>query len=405
MYSLSDEQVEYIISDIKSRGIELEEIQNSLVDHVCCIIEETYTGEEDFQDFYLKTISGFFTEELKEIEEETIRLLTFKNYYAMKNTMNISGFISSVLMAVGAFFKIMHWPGASLLLIIGILIFSFVFIPVLITLKFKQEGRKTEKFIFTVGLICFLAAVTGILFKTQHWPFANLIMRTTLLVFVFGYIPAYFLTNFRIQEKKFSTIINSVLMLAGGGLLLALSNPFNSKKVDNNLIKIADQLETQTEFYSKGNQEYYRILFAENSVDTNEQANKIRSASGKMADYLENLRWFIIAVNNEVSKEEAKSISIMDISYPNDHEKLTQIMDGKVSPEFSAKALLKKIEIYNASLDFTGINKPQPIVSSEEEFTETVTALAVFRLIQLQQQVLINEMMQLNNLKGINSNL
>ena len=40
MYYLSDQQIEYILNDIRRNGVEMEDLQLNLLDHICCIIEQ-----------------------------------------------------------------------------------------------------------------------------------------------------------------------------------------------------------------------------------------------------------------------------------------------------------------------------------------------------------------------------
>src|ERR1051325_2086139 len=96
MYTLNEQQIDFILRDIKSRGVEMEDLQVSLLDHICCIIECELEPDGDFESFYRKIIPKFFKKELREIEEETILLLTFKNYYSMRKTMMITGTASVV---------------------------------------------------------------------------------------------------------------------------------------------------------------------------------------------------------------------------------------------------------------------------------------------------------------------
>jgi hypothetical protein len=76
MYTLTDEQIDFILTDIKQRGVEMEDLQLNLLDHICCIIEQDLSPGSDFESFYRKTIPRFFKKELREIEEETLYLLT-----------------------------------------------------------------------------------------------------------------------------------------------------------------------------------------------------------------------------------------------------------------------------------------------------------------------------------------
>lgn len=89
MYRVSDEQIEFILDDIKKRGVEMEDLQLNLLDHICCIIEREYNETDDFNTIYNTTIKQFFKTELWEIEEETLLLLKYKNYYKMKRFLYI----------------------------------------------------------------------------------------------------------------------------------------------------------------------------------------------------------------------------------------------------------------------------------------------------------------------------
>src|SRR5687768_11016721 len=105
MYQLSEEQIAFISRDIKSRGLEMESLQEDLLDHVCCIIEQNLEANGNFEAFYLQTIRTFYKTELKEIEEETLFLLTHENYYAMKYIMISSGGFSAIVLSLGIVFK------------------------------------------------------------------------------------------------------------------------------------------------------------------------------------------------------------------------------------------------------------------------------------------------------------
>ena len=118
---LSEKQVDFILNDIRRNGIQTEELQLNLLDHICCLIENEMSPENDFDEIYRSVLSRFFKKELKEIQEETDLLLTFKNYYAMKKVMLRSGMLSTVAFITGSFLKIMHWPGANILILIAIL--------------------------------------------------------------------------------------------------------------------------------------------------------------------------------------------------------------------------------------------------------------------------------------------
>ena len=129
MYVLDKSQVDYILNDIRRNGIETEELQFNLLDHICCVVENEMSPDTSFEAVYANVLPRFFKHQLREIQEETNLLLTFKNYYAMKKVMINSGLFTAVTFTVGSILKLLHLPGAAVLLILGIASMSFVFLP------------------------------------------------------------------------------------------------------------------------------------------------------------------------------------------------------------------------------------------------------------------------------------
>lgn len=79
MYCLNEQQIDFILGDINARGIRLESLQYDLLDHICVIIEQQLEKEEDFEQCYEATITTFYRQELREIEDETFFLLECRN--------------------------------------------------------------------------------------------------------------------------------------------------------------------------------------------------------------------------------------------------------------------------------------------------------------------------------------
>ena len=230
MHSLGNKEFDFISSDLKSRGIVSEDLRDNLLDHICCIIENEITVEDDFQEFYEEILPRFFDNELSEIQVETNNLLKFKNFYIMKKILKFSGIATAVLTILGALFKSMHWPGAGILIILGGFFFSIVFMPLLIIIKFRDDESKSEKYVFGFGLLLAIGLITGLLFKIMHWPHANNLMFYSTLIFTFLFVPIYFIIGIKQAEKKFNVAVNSVLMLACGGIFYSMFDMSYSRK-------------------------------------------------------------------------------------------------------------------------------------------------------------------------------
>lgn len=57
----------------------------------------------------------------------------------MKLATYIIGTLSSMLFIIGILFKIQHWPGAGVLLTLGLGIFGIIFIPIFAIYHYKKS--------------------------------------------------------------------------------------------------------------------------------------------------------------------------------------------------------------------------------------------------------------------------
>ncbi|MBL0328210.1 MAG: hypothetical protein IPP64_02015 [Bacteroidetes bacterium] len=274
MYALSEKQIDFILNDIKIRGVEMEDLQLNLLDHICCVIECELDHDGDFDSFYQKTIPKFFKKELKEIEEETILLLTFKNYYAMKKAMIRTGFFSVTTIILGSLFKLMHWPGAGAMLVLGIGSLALIFIPLMFILKTKDESSKRDKLILGLGSLIGICLCLATLFTVMHWPTPTngffWLAATCISAFIF--IPVYFITGIRNPDTKLNTIVTTVILIGATGLQFTMINlkpalkltqikmynyiqseellkkiQHNSKNLDTSSNKLANEINSKSE--------------------------------------------------------------------------------------------------------------------------------------------------------------
>src|SRR6185369_9662924 len=176
MYHLSEEQINYISADIEKRGIEMESLQQDLLDHICCVIEEGLEENGDFEKFYSSVIKTFYKNELSEIETETNNLLTNKNYYTMKKAMVFSGISSAVVLSLGIILKFLHAPGSAPCIILGVFIFSFIFLPLIFALRIKEKEKTKDKFIIGLGVLPAILISLSFVFRIQHWPGAMIML-------------------------------------------------------------------------------------------------------------------------------------------------------------------------------------------------------------------------------------
>lgn len=140
----------------------------------------------------------------------------------MKKIIYFIALITTFLIVSGSLFKIMHWPGAAVMIILGSFSFAFLFIPLIILKKFKEESFSKDQIIYSLGIILGTVLGLGFIFKIMHWPMATILMLSSIILFNFLYVPAYFISRYNRVELRYSTIINSVMMFSFGSILFAI---------------------------------------------------------------------------------------------------------------------------------------------------------------------------------------
>lgn len=339
MVRVSDEQVDFILREIEARGVTIEDLQWNLLDHMCCIIENEMSETDNFDQFFQGLLPRFFNDNLREIQEETELLLTFKHFYAMKKTVNISGLLAAIFTLLGSVFKVMHWPGAAVSFVLGIAIFSLVFLPLMIALKFRDEGTKTDKLVLSFGFLVGIVTSLGFLFKMMHWPGANIMMLSGLVSFTFVYVPIYFFSRVRRAELRFNTTVNSVLMMACGGLLFAMYNLGYSTKIE----------ESSRQAYRLLNEEVHKMDQPRVTSVNREDVKALQKQVDKLNKEITDLKSLIIMSSTRLTKIEYDKMT-EDEAYGKlpKEEAMSRILNASVQSKW--ENICKLIEQINGKL-------------------------------------------------------
>lgn len=201
---MTDEQFEIIDHRIKQSHISSKELRDDLIDHFCCFIEIEMQKGKSFETAYESAYQQTTPNGFEEIQHETIYLLNHKKLILMKQFTYISGYLFVLSTTVGAFFKIMHFPGASLLLFSGLMGLAIIFLPLLIFNKFKDKVFKvmSEKLKWIFGTLSLMLILVGSCLKVLHLPGAMLILGLGLLIFGILYLPFLFFRMFKSSQAE-----------------------------------------------------------------------------------------------------------------------------------------------------------------------------------------------------------
>jgi hypothetical protein len=137
-----------------------------------------------------------------------------QNNLIMKSKPIFNG-LMLVLATAGIFFKTMHWAGASIMLILA---FAGLFVSLFTSLSPENKSLGMSPAENGSLLVTFSLLILGAAFRMQHWPGANVLMvlasAATLAMVVYA---VYRQNRLKLGTQGTFTILLFLVML--GGLL------------------------------------------------------------------------------------------------------------------------------------------------------------------------------------------
>jgi len=207
MPELTPREVDIISNAVRAQGIIYSHLPDDLIDHLCCDVESLMHEGSTFTDAFaaVRRKMGSYRR-LREIQEETLFAVDTK-YRKMKTTMKISGIAGTILFGLASLFKIMHWPLAGVMMVLGAMTLTLAFMPSALMVLWKETRSKKRLFLFISTFLAALLTIGGILFKVQHWPGAGVIITLSGVVTIFLLMPAILHSALVSQERRAAPVV------------------------------------------------------------------------------------------------------------------------------------------------------------------------------------------------------
>jgi hypothetical protein len=194
MRALTNRQIEEISASLQHAGINYSHLFEDLLDHICCDIESLMLQNVDYKKAYKIVFNKIGFNGLEKIQETTIFYVKL-NLMMMKKTMYVLAILGTGSLSTGLFFKLMHWPGASILYSLGFLIVLLGFLPVTLYSVKKEMAASffSKKFlIYFTGFLCLFETGLAILFINMHWPGGHKLALISWILILFVFFPILF---------------------------------------------------------------------------------------------------------------------------------------------------------------------------------------------------------------------
>ncbi len=198
MSMLGHSEIAHISAMLDNKGLS-PALREDLLDHYCCVVEMEMAAGAHFAEALHRATCTICPNGPEEIQLETHYLLTQAKNKPMKKFLYVSSFVSVVSITTGMLFKMFHWPGASILMLVGTVFFVFALLPLLFHNVYRSAVRIDAQLKVSVisGYLGFACLALGILFRLLHWPGANVILGSGIVLLNFLYFPLVFWKMYR----------------------------------------------------------------------------------------------------------------------------------------------------------------------------------------------------------------
>lgn len=223
-----DDNYERIKSDLVRMGLTYDRLIDDMLDHVCCMVEEYMDDGEDFESSYSQVLDTIGEKTLPEIQHQTLLNLD-KKFQRMKNFTYLFGLSSAIITIIGSLFKRMHWPGAGILITVGMMLIVFVFLPLYFITNHREQTERKNPVYAIVGYLTIALLLAGATFKIMHWPGAGYMIYAAIGFILIGFIPLYVVNVFQRRGKEKANLPYIVMLLVGIACVMLMGNINMSK--------------------------------------------------------------------------------------------------------------------------------------------------------------------------------
>lgn len=262
----------------------------------------------------------------------------------MKTVNSVLGAIISFFLLIGVTFKMMHWPGAGPLIVFSASLLSLYMIPVAIGNILQYKNNIFIGICNGIGAFSGMILSIGLLFTIMHWPGSSVMMLMGLMfsiITIFFFMILYITAKEPIQLSSgtFFSLICFGLLIYGVSVSRVSKNlldnvVLNAVNIENNIRKL-NHYNTSI-VIQRSNNEINNVF--KTTEDLNQYINKLRSKLYEVTDYIPQDQADTISLNQIMAKDNydipTYSLGLVDPENPK-------------NGEFTATELKEKINRYN----------------------------------------------------------
>lgn len=216
--------------------------------------------------------------------------------------------IGSLPFIFGFLFKIQHWPGAGILLTLGFSILTGILLPALLITKLLDKDSRHLRLTYIIGYFALSNYLIGSLFKIQHWPGAAIMLVLGAVLLTAVFFPMYVAKVY----KNAGSVKASFLFLCIGMAFFNMFNLLLAMNVSKNVmaffIKPGNEIIKTTAIIESSNNSLIDTyvndtLFTDTAFLS--RINMVKMTADELCLFLEKCKTDLISAVDDVSEKEA----------------------------------------------------------------------------------------------------
>ena len=210
----------------------------------------------------------------------------------MEKTERRFGIVAIIVLTLGVIFKFQHWPGASILFLIATFFFNFVYLPINLILGIRKSKSFLEKLYSIIKFLTLFAFITGFCFKMMHYPGAGLLIKISPPLLTILLIVYFILRKAGKSVLPFYTNDFIITVLAYI-IFIFINRVMVSPSVVNGYSVINEQYEKLNSGIDAANKLFYKSIYQEENLKNQklvESINLLEDESERIYSIIDSIR-------------------------------------------------------------------------------------------------------------------
>lgn len=288
---LSSENIDFIYHDVQEKGITMDVLLDEMVDHICCSIEPEIDKGISFEAAYNNLMDTIESSTFKNVQHQTLLSINLK-FQNMKKVMIVLGSLGALLLWSGSILKMLHLPYASIILLLGAVITVLGFLPLFFYTSYKEQTEKKNFLLPVTSYLTLSFLIIGLLFKVMHWPGAAIALLIGEFLLVLLFLPLYLVNAYKkASETKVKVGYVLLIVLIGFGIIFMVSSTRLSKNIVDRYDSINSNAMYVIQKFTNQNDSLMKVFkMNESYVEIQSQVDKLRELSYNLDLHIEKIK-------------------------------------------------------------------------------------------------------------------